>query len=477
MSRRGRAKGRSRRFAAALLLAVGVALGASLAGCATGDAVHGAFVREFANDPAVVGLDLSSADNQPFTGGVGGEVSLRDDVTDAELRAFAERVRAFAADQGGGEVGAVQGAEQGSRVRISALFDGWRIPVLLDRAQGDALIDVASELRGDARVRAATFTADALATAVSSARLEVVDGDAAFALLGASPNLFARLATAPAVTVATLPTSPERVVLAGAPGGWLDGADAAYKALHAELSLTGFEAAPDEVKVTLAREADRDRADAIARLALLDASLPVRIQSDLVTLGPGATGGAARDLLAALPADASGAVESVWTDDRALQLGAAGPEGLAALARAIDAGAGAGVGAGAGAAEAPLRPVTIRTGDPSEPTLSVRGEPGALAAQAAVAVSLNGRDEIARVELQPGVSFELTLRSRPAAADLAAYAEALKPLAVPGDRVCVDAVEGQSFCVIAAPQLTAAELNDRAQRAGGPFIDAWNARP
>ncbi|GAA1320442.1 hypothetical protein GCM10020360_07840 [Nonlabens tegetincola] len=84
---------------------------------------------------------------------------------------------------------------------------------------------------------------------------------------------------------------------------------------------------------------------------------------------------------------------------------------------------------------------------------------------------------MARVALLPGSSLELALEERPTQADLADYAAALKPLAEPGDRVCIDAASGGSFCVIAAPQLSDAELNDRAKRAGAPFIEAWNERP
>lgn len=453
----------------ALCSVAGALTAGSLVGCATGDAVHDQFAREFSRDPAVVELDLSSADNQAFTGGVGGEVSLRDDITDAELRAFGERVREFAVDHDT----RVLGSAGPSNVRISVLFDGWRVPVLLDEAQGGALLDATKELRGDSRVDAVVFNSVEFTTVVDSATIEIADGDTAFAMLAESPGLFAQLAPSPTLTVTTRPGAAERVVLAGAPGPWLDSARASYDALTAQLALTGFEADQETATVRLANEADLARAEALARAALQGSTLAVTFQSDLVTLFPGATGGAARALLAELPENARAALESVWTDDRALKLGATDRAAVAALARAID-GAGAG---GAGGGAEPLGPVTIHTGDPSEPALSIQGAPGQLVAQATVGVALSARGEVARVALLPGSSLELALEERPTQADLADYAAALKPLAEPGDRVCIDAVSGGSFCVIAAPQLSDAELNDRAKRAGAPFIEAWNERP
>ncbi|GAA1320446.1 hypothetical protein ACFSWE_04920 [Leucobacter albus] len=334
--------------------------------------MHDQFAREFSRDPAVVELDLSSADNQAFTGGVGGEVSLRDDITDAELRAFGERVREFAVDHDT----RVLGSAGPSNVRISVLFDGWRVPVLLDEAQGDALLDATKELRGDSRVDAVVFNSVEFTTVVDSATIEIADGDTAFAMLAESPGLFAQLAPSPTLTVTTQPGAAARVVLAGAPGPWLGSARAAYDGLTAELALTGFEADQEAATITLANEADLARAEALARAALQGSTLAVTFQSDLVTLFPGATGGAARALLAELPENARAALESVWTDDRALKLGATDTAAVAALARAID-GAGAG---GAGGGAEPLSPVTIHTGDQSEPALSIQGAPGQLVA-------------------------------------------------------------------------------------------------
>lgn len=448
-------------------LLLGVLLLVGLTGCMTGDGVHAAFTREFARDPAVVDLDLSSADNMPFTGGVGGEVTLRSDLGEAELRAFAERVREFGADHGGAAADQAASSDP-SRVRITLLVDEWRLPVLMDPEAGNALLEVFGELRGDARVQTGGFGTRDFTDSATSARLEVADGETAFALLAESPELFAGLGRMPEVTVATVPGVPERVVLTGAPGAWSDRAGAGYAALGAAAPLTAFEADPSSVTVTLARETDLERAEEIARVALhLSDGGDVFFQSDLVTLFPRASGGSARALLADFPADARAGVESLWTDDRAIQLRAADARVLADLAVAVDASP---VADGLG-------PVTIRVGQADEPTLAIQGDPGALAAQASTAIALGERSEVARVVLSPGFSMELVTTGTPSDADLAAYAVPLKALAEPGDRVCIDAARQGSFCVTAAEQLTLAELTERAARDGRPFVDAWNARP
>lgn len=441
-----------------------------LSGCMTGDGMHAAFTREFARDPAVVDLDLSSADNMPFTGGVGGEVTLRSDLDDAELRAFVDRVREFGADRGAadGTTAADQVASgESSRVRITLLLDGWRLPVLMDAQASDALLGVVAELRGDARVEAAGFGSQNFTNAASSARFEAADGGEAFTLLAESPELFATLGRMPEVTVATAPSAAERVVLTGVPGPWLERASAGYAALRAAVPLTAFEADPSAVTVTLASEADLERAEGLARATLQHGDGgSVYFQSDLVTLFPGATGGAARTLLAALPADARAGIESLWTDDRALQIGAADAQRLADIAAAVD----------GSAAAAGLGPVTIRVGPAAEPTLAIQGDPGALTEQAATAIALGERGEVARVVLSPGNSMEIVTGGKPNEADLAVYARQLKALAEPGDRVCVDSAQRGSFCVTAAEQLTSAELTERATRDGRAFVDAWNAQ-
>ncbi|SJN10899.1 hypothetical protein FM113_10500 [Leucobacter sp. 7(1)] len=451
-----------------------------LSGCMTGDGTHAAFTREFAGDPAVVDLDLSSADNMPFTGGVGGEVTLRSDLDDAELRTVVDRVREFGAEHGAvdGTTAADQAVSgEPSRVRITLLLDGWRFPVLMDAQAGDALLGVVAELRGDARVEAGSFSSQNFTNAASSARLEAADSGAAFALLGESPELFATLGRVPEVTVATAPSAAERVVLTGVPGPWLERAGAGYAALRAAVPLTAFEADPSAVTVTLASEADLERAEGLARATLQHGDGgSVYFQSDLVTLFPGATGGAARTLLAALPADARAGIESLWTDDRALQIGAADAQRLADIAAAVD-GSAATDGLGPVTIADGLGPVTIRVGPAAEPMLAIQGDPGALTEQAATAIALGERGEVARVVLSPGFSIEIVTSGTPNDADLAAYARQLKALAEPGDRVCVDAAQRGSFCVTAAEQLTSAELTERAARDGRPFVDAWNARP
>ncbi|GAA1628613.1 hypothetical protein [Leucobacter chromiireducens] len=447
-------------------LLLGVLLLVGLTGCMTGDGVHAAFTREFARDPAVVDLDLSSADNMPFTGGVGGEVTLRSDLGEAELRAFAERVREFGADHGGAATDQA-GSSDPSRVRITLLLDEWRLPVLMDPEAGNALLEVFGELRGDARVQTGGFGTRDFTDSATSARLEVADGETAFALLAESPELFAGLGRMPEVTVATVPGVPERVVLTGAPGAWSDRAGAGYAALGAAAPLTAFEADPAAVTVTLASEADLARAEGVARGTLrYGDGGSVYFQSDLVTLFPGASGGSARVLLADLPVDASAGIESLWTDDHALQLGAPGARELAVIAAAVD----------QSPAAAGLGPVTIRVGPADEPTLAIEGAPGALAERAATVLALGERGEVARVVLSPGFSSELETRGDPSDADLAAYARQLKPHAEPGDRVCIDAARRGSFCVTAAERLTAAELTEGAARDGRAFVDAWNAQ-
>lgn len=428
----------------------------TLTGCATGDGVAGAFSRAFSGDPLVRELEVSSADNMPFTGGVGGTLTLRENVTAAELRKLTERIRDFVAEHD---------AAAPERVRLTLRFGDWRLPVLLDEAQGETLLGVVGGLLGDPRVRAASVTSGDFVRSVDSARLVVGEVDAVFPVLAEAPERFAPLGGAPTITVVTEEGAAEHVEVMGAPGPWLDRVAEGYATLRDAVPLTAFVAKDSAITVTLAREGDLARAESIASERLSELGDPVTIQSDLVTLFPGATGVAARALLAELPVSVRGELVSLWTDDRALQLGVGHSAGLIGLATELDRNAGVST----------LSPVTLRVGDPAAPSIAVQGEPGALAALTETAASLSDRPELDRVRLSPGNSFELSASTRPSAADLSAYAEALRPFAVADDRICLEVEGPGSFCVIAADRLTAAELNPRATRDGAAFVDAWNS--
>ncbi|WP_243226772.1 hypothetical protein [Microbacterium sp. CIAB417] len=152
-----------RAFAVASTLALTAML---VSGC-TGDGEAGAFAAEFAGDPAVASVELTSHDNQPFTGGVSGQVVAREGVADHEVSALADRLSSYT-------------RENGERMRglVSLLAD---MPLAGMRLRDDALVMTLAKEEDYARAadRAATLTSDGeprLAFASDLIRLGETDG-------------------------------------------------------------------------------------------------------------------------------------------------------------------------------------------------------------------------------------------------------------------------------------------------------------
>lgn len=431
---------------------VGVLL-IALTACASGDGVKRSFSQQFAGDPAVLSVDLSSADNMPFTGGVGGTVTLRDGLSDAAIRDFAERVGEFATQHAG------DGA--GSRVRIDLVMSDWAFPVLAAPQANDALLTLLSELRADQRVDAATLSSKQYQADVTHVTLVAATPAEIPALIIDAPAAFAAAGMSPPMTLKSPADEPAPIEVSGHMGPWADAAFRAYDALRAEIPLTSFRAEADAVTVTLAHEVDLDRARALTQAALGSTSAEVFFQSDLVTLFPGARGDQARSLLAQVGPDALAGVVSVWTNDQSATLTLDSTAYLAELARAIS----------DLQSSIALDQVTLAVGQGDEQTFSLQATPGDLKASTRTALALANQDHVTRLRLEPGNSFDVGLDSP---ADLASYAAPLKSLSAFDERLCFDWTTS-TFCVETAPIIDPDSIRGSGAQAGRSFVEAWNA--
>ncbi|MBC9926262.1 MULTISPECIES: hypothetical protein [unclassified Leucobacter] len=431
---------------------VGVLL-MTLSACATGDGVKKSFSQQFAGDPAVLRVDLSSADNMPFTGGVGGTVTLRDGLSDAAIRDFAERVGEFAAQHAG------DGA--GSRVRIDLVMNDWAFPVLASPQANDALLTLLSELRADQRVSAATLSSKQYQSDVTHVTLVAATPAEIPALITDAPAAFAAAGMRPPMTLKSPAEEPAPIELSGRMGPWAEAAFHAYDALRAEIPLTSFRAEKDAVTVTLVDEHDLDIARALTQATLDSTSAEVFFQSDLVTLFPGARGDQARSLLAQVDAAALADVVSVWTNDQSATLTLNSTANLAELARAIS----------DLQSSIALDQVTLAVGQGDEQTFRLQATPGELEASTRTALALAKRDHVTRVRLEPGNSFDVGLDSP---TDIASYAAPLRSLSAFDERLCFDWTTS-TFCVETAPTIDPDSIRGNGAQAGRSFVEAWNA--
>ncbi|NYD66360.1 hypothetical protein [Agromyces atrinae] len=427
------------------LAAGAAALALLLSGCFTGDAAVTSFTREFSNDPVVSRLDLSSADNMPFSGGVGGTVHLVDDVDQSQVVDLSARVAEFGDDY---------------RVRIDLAFDDWRVPVLRESRANTDLLDVVGQLRADARVQTATFSSSDYDADIDHVMLIATAETDIRSLFSDAPTLLADTGMSPTLSVRRLAGPAEAVEFTGRPGPWTDAAFAAYDALRSAVALTAFQAGETAIGVRVRDEADVERARAITDDALDGSGIEVFFSSDLVTLAPGAHGHEVRALLAALADETRDDLDGVWTDDSTATLT------IASLAEVEN------VAAEVTRAPATLDSVTLTVGAADAPVLRLASEPAALAADAAIALALLERDGVETLSVQPEHSMRLGFAVPPTDDDLAIAAGSLKSLSRSGERVCVDSPEG-TFCVDADSTISTA---DGAADANA-FIEAWNAAP
>ena len=428
-----------------------------LTGCVSGDAVLGSFEREFADDPAVLEVDLSSADNMPFTGGVGGTVILREDLAEEQLREFANRIVDFRAE--------TDGDGDDSRVRIDLAVDDWTFPVLATGKANTALLDVVVALRADSRLRSGTVTAADYRTDVTHATLVAASTAAISALISDVPVAFAAAGQTPSITLRSPRSAQSTFEVSGKLGPWALEALRVYEALQAEVAVTSFSAYETEVTVTLADERDVDVARTVAAGLLDQAQVMVFFQSDVVTLFPGAHGDQAREVLAAIDPESRASIVSAWTDDRSVAFTVGSIASVEPLTRPV-----------ADALGAADFPVTISVQEGADIAFSVEAPPKELVADTQTAVSLVHKDGVSMLRVKPGFSLDLDYGSAPSEDDLSDAAVALKALSAFDERLCIRWPTG-SFCMRTATTLEPDDpVHDDTPNAR-VFADAWNTAP
>ena len=313
-----RGSGVTRTLTAALIILGSAGLTGSLTGCLTGDGAAGEFGRLLADESIVDTFELSSADNMPFTGGVGGVVELSDYTSEAQLRDLSERIVEFAAED---EAQADNhSADQPSRIQVDLLIDGWRFPVLTEPAAQQALLDVILDQRSDGSLTSGSVSSRAYRADVTHVALDLSEETNAFDALDNAATRFSEAGMSPVVAVDGPTPDGGSITLEGTPGPWLETARQSYDAVGAQVSLTAFEAEAEEITVTVREERDAPLAASALEAALGRSGITPFVQSELLTLAPRATGETARAVFATMDPGAFASVASAWSDDRNLQL-------------------------------------------------------------------------------------------------------------------------------------------------------------
>ncbi|WP_157603185.1 hypothetical protein [Rathayibacter sp. Leaf299] len=402
---------RMRMFGLAALALTSVLL---LTGC-SGDSFRAGFARTFGSDEAIADLELSTVDNMPFTGGVSAEVVARDDLADADLRALADRLSAFASERPAGDVRVVLDAE------------GLSLPVSGDSDLTDGRIAAALELRDDPRVSSVALAADDSDDRVSGLSLILAESATArdlFALARDAPDL---LPDAAPVHV-SVQSSDRSELVGGDPGAWIDAAEGTWEAVSAAVPVIGFRAAPERLEVTLGSEEDLAAAESAAASP---GGPAVAFSSPLVALGDGASGESARIVLAALDPEVLADLRSVWTDDDHLRLAVDAVDRAVTVAEAVSATPGS----------VQFSTVTMSVGEAR--TLEISAPPrslGVAVADASAVLATPGVTAVARSDRS------VTVTASGDDGDLGRLLPAARSLAPEGARVCMERADGTGVC-------------------------------
>lgn len=437
-----------------LALAVACAAAMSLTGCLAGSAEVADFTREFADAPAVERLDLSTADNMPFTGGVSGTVFLRPDLDDAQRRAFSEDVRGFGED--------LIGDASDPRYRIDLDADGWRFPVLIDRPANEDVLDLVENYHSDSRVVSGAVRSSDSRRTVDHVSLFVAAPTDVFALFAESEKALPAAARNAALTVETPGDASVAVHVEGRPGPWLQTAREVYGGILAALPLRAFRVSATELTLKVPDENDAGAAATLAASLLDGAPVDVFVQSDLVTLAPGASGATTRALLSGLDAAAHTGLLAVWTDDRTASFRFDSRESAGTF--------GAALSDAPEAAEFSTLEVTVGPAD--APSLRVTATPDDLAERLSLVNALAADDGVTSVSTVQGISLDLGLRTPPSESALVSSARALRALSDGNERVCVE-WPGDTLCFSAARAGDPAEIRDATPQKRA-FLEAWN---
>ena len=390
----------------------------------SGDSVRGDFARAFGSDPAVAHLDLSTADNMPFTGGVGGTVTIADGVSDEALHDLATHMSAFAADRPDGEVSIVLDAEGGAL----------EVPIFaVERLTTDAL-DRALTLLDDPRVEAVSLVAADGETGISSVSMQVATAPDTFALAMAAPDQL-RAVTSGTQLFVHVASKQDRSRVKGDAGPWIGEAERLWTTVAASVPITGVQAEPERTTFTLAHEKDLATAEAVLPTSQSAAGTSVAFASQLVSLGSDATGETARAVLADLSPTVSATILQVWTNDHESRWTVATPAHAVALANEI----------AAQPAAAQFETLTVTSGDPGAPDFSVQASPAQLADQADRAGELAADPRVVSLRSSPR-SADLQLIEDVPDADAAKFADAVLQWINEGARVCVARPDADALC-------------------------------
>ncbi len=400
-----------------------------LAAC-SGDSVRGDFARTFSENPAVAGFELSTADNQAFTGGLSADVDVRPDASDDAFRSLVNQLSAFAAERSGTEV------------HITVHTPSISLPVFPSATTTAAITDAAHNLLAVPGVESVEFVAASDEERISAVTLDLslpspTDFTAAFALAREAPDRLAEIATASGPHI-TLRDPAAHFTVQGPPGMWWSNAEAALLGLTdpaPAAAVTGVRASSDGIIIMLDDESEV--AAATARLAeqALANDYPVAFASPLVSLGPDATGAPARALLNGLGDDDRALIESIWTDDARATFSAASPADAEALASAIS----------AQPESAVFASLTIVVGAPDDPELSVTAEPSQLGAVTTQASTVLDSPDITAVTVSPR-KVTVTAPQSSSTDALQDRLATIEGLAQPGARLCAERPDGTAEC-------------------------------
>jgi len=295
------------------LIAVSV-LGLSLAfaGC-TGDGEARAFERAFGGDPIVESMELTSRDNQPFTGGVSGDVFIDPAATDAEFLELVAGVGDYTrenADRMGG--------------RVSLDVGGLEMTVTGDQATDDGSARLLVALRTDPSIVSASVDG-------VSASIESGSAEEAIELARELPALMTGFAPDGRWHLGVRDTAGSVSIAGGA--AEFEDAIGVWDAIGAEVPLAGIHARYDErMVVALRHESDLGRARAVP----LELEEEPAFESDLVLLGD-SDGADARQFLENLSADDRARIAYVWISDVRVQIAVHNKDDLAPLVETVDA--------------------------------------------------------------------------------------------------------------------------------------------
>ncbi|UOQ60242.1 hypothetical protein MUN76_14585 [Leucobacter rhizosphaerae] len=401
----------------AITAAAAVGLLLSLLTACTGDGAVRDFAAAFADDPAVASLELTSHDNQPFTGGVSGDVVADDELTDEEFAALVARVSDYTAAHGTTMRGRVTVVGPDVSLPVSGVTteDATRVAFLLALREQPGF--VAGSLTGD----------DAVSLSV-----RVLMADDAFAVAGLVPALADDAGVAGSMDV-TARTDDDTTVLTDLSEARLTEAAAVWSAVSHDVTVSGIRA--DDTVTTVALEHESDLAAAEAASAQVGSVTPIRFESDRVRLG-NADGTIARSLLGLLDDPTRELVRFVWESEGAVQVMAVDASAVPALVTPV----------GSSASQAGAQSAHVRAEGGTSVTVDLP-RPDELATLTIVLAQLVAADAVTSIAIGPR-SARITAPDA-SDAEVDRFTELLVEFGDPGTRVCVERDDRASCTTVA----------------------------